>query len=141
MSTPTHTSSRYFVGSLLGSIAGAGVLLLTGDAGSWLEPRAMRAFFPLVTFFALILFAFFVVVGWPLFFLLRNTRWFRLPLAASVGAAAGVTATLLFGGPSLDLVSLKFSGIGAFSVAVCWWFMSKTSPNTSIKRDALKRAP
>lgn len=124
-SPSTHTLSRYLVGSLLGSVAGACVLLLTGDAGSWLEPRAMRVFFPLVTFFALILFAFFIVIGLPLFFLLRNTRWFRLPLAASVGAIAGVAATFLFGGPSFDLVTLKFFGIGAFSVAVCWLFIHK----------------
>lgn len=130
MSVPTYTSSRYFIGSLLGSIAGAVVLLLTGETNSWLEPRAMRVLFPLVTFFALILFVFFVIIGWPLFLLLRNTRWFRLPLAASAGAAVGIAATFLFGGPSFDIVSLKFSGIGAFSVAMCWWFMSTSLPHT-----------
>jgi hypothetical protein len=140
MSTPALTSPRYLVGSLLGSLAGAVVLLLAGDGGSWLEPKAIRVFFPLATFLALFLFAFFVVIGWPLFLLLRNTRWFRLPLAVGAGAAAGVVATFLLGGPSLDLVVLMFSGTGAFSVAVCWWFMS-IRPNTSFKRDALKRAP
>jgi hypothetical protein len=70
------------------------------------------------------MFAAFFVVGWPLFLLLRGTRWFCFSLAAGVGAVVGIAATVLFGGPNLDLVSLGFAATGVFSTAVCWWFMS-----------------
>lgn len=122
MSPHAPTSSRYLVGSLLGAFAGAIVLVLAG--GSSLEHKVTPRFFPFVIFITSFMFVAFVVVGWPLFLLLRDTRWFRFSLAASVGAAVGVAATVLFGGPGLDLVSLGFAATGAVSTAVCWWFMA-----------------
>lgn len=118
----TPTSSRYFVGSLLGSFAGAAILVLVG--GTSLEQRADATYFPFVVFVTPLMFVPFLVIGWPLFFLLRGTRWFRFSLSACVGAVVGTAATALFGGPGLDLVSLGFAATGVFSTAVCWWFMS-----------------
>lgn len=118
----TPTSSRYLVGSLLGAFAGALVLVVVGSSS--IERRADVGYLPFVVFVAPFMFAAFVVVGWPLFLLVRGTRWFRFSLACVVGAAVGVAATALFGGPGLDLLSLGFACVGVFSTAICWWFMS-----------------
>jgi hypothetical protein len=138
MPSHTPTSSRYLVGSLSGSFVGAVVLALASS--SWLADKAAPTFFPFVLFLTPFLFAVFLIVGWPLFLWLRGTRWFRLPFATGVGAVAGIAATVLFGGPSIDLVSLVFAVTGVLSTSVCWWFISNR-PNPSFKRDALKRAP
>ena len=135
MSSHTTTSPRYLVGSLLGSFVGAVVLTLASS--SWIADKAAPTFFPFVLFLMPFLFAVFLIVGWPLFFWLRDTRWFRLPFAVGVGAVAGIAATVLFGGPSIDLVSLVFAVTGVISTAVCWWFISN-HPNPAFKRDAAK---
>lgn len=127
------TSSRYLVGSLLGSFVGAVALVLVG--GSLLEHRTDITYFPFVVFVVPFMFIPFLVIGWPLFLLLRGTRWFRLSLAVCIGAAVGVASTVLFGGPGFNLVSLGFAVTGAFSTAVCWWFMS-LRPNPPLNTDA-----
>jgi len=137
MSPHIPTSNRYLVGSLLASFVGALVLVLFG--GSLLEHGTGFKYFPFVVFVTPFFFVAFLVIGWPLFFMLRNTRWFRFWPAATVGAAVGVAASALFGGPGFHLVTVGFAAVGVLSVAVCWWFIRR--PNPSFKRDALKRAP
>lgn len=127
MPLSSPTSSRYLVGSLLGAFVGALVLVVVG--GSALEWRADVGYLPFIVFVAPFMFAAFVVVGWPLFLLARGTRWFRFSLASVIGAAVGVAATALFGGPGLDLLSLGFASVGVFATAVCWWFMSIPLPH------------
>jgi hypothetical protein len=118
---------------LLGSFIGAVILVLVG--GSSLEHRTDGTYFPFIVFVVPFMFVPFLVVGWPLFLLLRGTRWFRFSLAACVGAAAGVAATALFGGPGLDLLTLGFAATGVISTVVCWWFMS-VRPNPPLNTDA-----
>ena len=137
MSPQIPTSTRYLVGSLLASFVGALVLVLFG--GSLLEHGTDAKYFPFVVFVTPFLFVAFLVIGWPLFLILRSARWFRFWPAAIVGAAVGVAASALFGGPGFNLVSVGFAAAGVLSVAVCWWFIRR--PNPSFKRDALKRAP
>lgn len=131
--TPTPTSTRYLVGSLLGSFTGAIVLVVVG--GSSLAHRADATYLPFIVFVTPFMFVPFLVIGWPLFFFLRGTRWFRFPLAAFVGAVVGIAATAFFGNPGLNLLSLGFAATGAFSTAVCWWFIS-IRPNPPLNTDA-----
>lgn len=136
MSPQIPTSTRYLVGSLLASFVGALVLVLFG--GSLLEHGTGSKYFPFVVFVTPFLFVAFLVIGWPLFFMLRSTRWFRFWPAAIVGAAVGVAASALFGGPGFNLVSVGFAAVGVLSVAVCWWFIRR--PNPSVVRDASRQS-
>ena len=137
MSPQIPTSARYLVGSLLASLVGALTLVLFG--GSLVEDSTGSKYLAFVVFVTPFFFVAFLVIGWPLFFMLRSTRWFRFWPAAIVGAAVGVAASALFGRPGFHLVSVGFAAVGVLSVAVCWWFIRR--PNPSFKRDALKRAP
>ena len=101
-------------------------------AGGLSLEEAPPHFFPFFLFLVPFFLVAFLVIGVPLFLVLRGTRWFRFPLGACVGAAVGVVASALFGAPSLDLLSIGFAAVGALSTAVCWLVL-RIRPNIAFK--------
>jgi hypothetical protein len=114
------------MGSLLGACGGA---LLLGLAYLFDEGYAPnRAIAELPAVIALIMpamFIIFLVIGWPLFFFLRGTRWFGLWLAVLVGIAVGLAASPMVEGPRIELSTLLFGATGGLASAVCWWFTTQ----------------
>jgi hypothetical protein len=125
---------------VLGSIAGAVLLVVVPVfAWSWSGRVALIEYLSFVPFLALFLLGVFLVVGWPLFLVIRSTRWFRLSLVALAGAVAGIAASGVFGSLEPNLLSLAFAVSGTLAACICWWFMV-VSPNPSFKRTRLRRS-
>lgn len=154
-------SSSYFLGSFVSSmiaaffhvIFGVSVYELHSQVAEFylaahpLSERICHQFIYQMGFvfvYAIFIFIVFLLVGYPLFLLLRNTRWFKPWLAIIVGAAVGTLIPFCFNIPIFlgsDFPNYFWicGANGAVSAAVCCWFIHRS--NLSFKRDALKRAP
>jgi len=147
-------SSRYFLGSFIGSTFAAlfhvifGVLFYemhSKVAAFYLadHPLAERVFdqflyqIGFVIVYAVFIFIVFLVVGYPLFLLLRKTHWFRSWLAIIVGATAGIFVAFYFNVPIFlgsDFPNYFWvcGANGAVSAVVCLWFIHCS--NLSVER-------
>jgi hypothetical protein len=123
------SSGRYFRGSALASFVGAGILVLSG-AGDSSIGSSFAMFYG-----TLILFLVFLVIGWPVFLLLRNARLFSFWPVIIAGAAVPFTLMSELG---FNLLA-RYTAVGVLTVAICWWFINL--PSKSFKRDALMRTP
>jgi hypothetical protein len=130
------SSSRFLVGALLGSFAGA--LALTLGSGAIWEGEVNRRtieYAVYVVFATPVMFVAFLVFGWPLFFFLRGTRHYRIGWALVVGGGTGAVASAPFSQPYHLATTFGFVAVGMFATAICWWFISQR-PNQALKGDA-----
>ncbi len=163
MTQTTLNSSRYFVGSLFGSIFAAvshvmfGIVFYElhnntdtrgyvtacptcerhyyqGSVPSLLERVHDQLSYQMlwIVIYAFLAFLIFIIVGYPLFLLLRNSRCIKLWHVVVIGSIVGIFVSLCFNVPIfLDSNFSNYywlcSAIGALCGAICWWHIHSSN--------------
>lgn len=120
---------RFLAGALAGSACGG--LLWQLAYGEFTYPAGLA----IASFIGGFIFVFFLVLGTPLFFAARGTKWFSAWVAGPVGGGVGALATVLFGGPDTSWATIGFALVGTATALIGYAVMK--SSNKRFQGDGL----